>query len=215
MQQAAEEAARVAQVPVAAAPPPPPSAPTPVDQASVIAMNNARNSMNDAKRAAPAGDTRKAAAEEARARQLEQDGKFTDAATAYRNAATYYNDATTAQRVADAVESEKQNIRKLMDRYKSAYETKDRAAMKTIFPNLPKLDAENLANSDFASFQVDLNYVDIQVTGTTANAAYGRTLIPKARGQGRVIPPTAPQQVVFGLRKDGSNWTIQSMDIKK
>jgi hypothetical protein len=168
--------------------------------------------MDAAKRATPAGDTRKASAEETRAKQLEQDGKLVDAATAYRNAAGYYADATTAQKAAD--ESERLAILRVMDSYKSAYETKNRTVMNQIFPKLPKPDADNLANRDFASFQVDLIYEDAKVTGNTAIATYRRSLVPKVAAGGKLNNSPPPERVVFNLSKIGSSWIIQSMERK-
>jgi serine/threonine protein kinase len=212
MQQAADEAARVAQVPTgAAAPPPPPAGPTPVDQTSITAMNNARNTMNDAKRATPAGDTRKAAGEESKAQQLEKDGKFADAATAYRNAATYYNDAAILAKNAVVGETERQAITVQLERFRSAYEKRSIADVRAVYKKLPAAIEQNLADRQITSIRMELVVGDIQLLGDMAVATCKRTVT--IRSQGKDYP--ASDQAVFNLRKESGSWIIQSIDSKK
>jgi hypothetical protein len=213
MQQAADEAARVAQVPTGAAapPPPPPAGPTPVDQTSITAMNNARNTMNDAKRATPAGDTRKAAGEESKAQQLEKDGKFADAATAYRNAATYYNDAAILAKNAVVGETERQAITVQLERFRSAYEKRSIADVRAVYKKLPAAIEQNLADRQITSIRMELVVGDIQLLGDMAVATCKRTVT--IRSQGKDYP--ASDQAVFNLRKESGSWIIQSIDSKK
>ncbi len=164
-----------------------------------------------AKRDADAAAAAKRDADAAAAAKRDADA----AAAAKRDA-----DAAAAQRAAvlkansDAVESEKAAIRKVLDRYKSAYQAKNVVDVKAVYKSLPPNEEKNLREPSIASFQIDLAQGDIQVLANTAIATYQRTMVAKAVKGGKDSPPVS-QQVAFNLRKDGGSWTISSIDIKK
>src|SRR5262249_48670286 len=94
------------------------------------AMDAARTEMENVKRGFVGTDAA-ASAEETRARQLAQDGKFVEATAAYQRATPLWRDAILrdgqrkdATQAAQKEEAERQSIRALLDRYRSAYEAK-------------------------------------------------------------------------------------------
>src|SRR5262249_26960047 len=97
-------------------------------------MDLARTEMETAKRALSGTDGR-SRTEEIRAQQLAQEGKLNEATIAYQRAASFYRDAAHRESgLRDEIE--RRAIRDCLNNYKVAYEQKDLAAMRAVFPKL-------------------------------------------------------------------------------
>jgi len=191
-----------------------------VTQAQLItnqraAMDTARDEMENAKRGFSGTDPQ-ASAEEARARQLAQDGKLADATTAYQRAASFWRDAVSkdAQRkeAAQKAEADRQSIRQSLDRYRTAYQAKDIAGIRAVFPNISTSEeAATRNNFDMArtiQMTLDIGATDIQITGETARVSAQQHFDIRSKQNESVRDGST---IVFNLGKRNGSWLIQSI----
>jgi eukaryotic-like serine/threonine-protein kinase len=178
-------------------------------QAAQRTMDAARTEMEAVKRGLSARDAR-GAAEEGRAQQLAQEGKLADATTSYQTAASLYRDAAQREAAAQRDENERQSIRASLDRYKAAYERKDLAAMRSVFPMGAAQEKDVSDTFQFArTIQMNLTITDIQISGEAARVAARRQLSMRTTDNKNVQSPQ--ESITFNLRKREGSWLIDSI----
>jgi hypothetical protein len=182
------------------------------------AMDAARTEMENVKRGF-AGTDAAASGEEARARQLAQEGKFVEATAAYQRATPLWRDAISrdaqrkdAAQAAQKDENERQSIRALLDRYRSAYEAKDMMTIRAVFPTISTAE-ENSTRNNFAisrSIQMllDVNPNDIHVTGESIRVPARQRFEIRTTDNQTV---RSEASILFNLRKNNGSWLIQSI----
>lgn len=161
-------------------------------------MEAARTAMESAKRASP--DGREGQAEEQRARQLEQQGNLADAEAAYRRAADLYQEEARGQ-------NERQNVLNALGQYETALESRDMAALKSVWPSLSGRAEEIIGNNfRFArSWQVELGDINIQISGDMATVTCHR-LDQMVTEDGQRIPNDTP--ITITLQRSNGTWVI-------
>jgi len=167
-------------------------------------LDAARQAMEAAKKAAAGGDPR-ASAEESSAEQLARQGKLAEAVAAYRRAASLYQ--AGGQRAA----ADRQGVEALLARYKAAYEGRDLATLKSLWPGLGG-GVERGIKSGFdlaRSLSVDLQVADLKIAGDSATIRCRRRVEMVAKDGRKVASPE--QSITFGLRRRGQGWVIESL----
>ena len=198
----------------------PPPRPRPDSQAAQLSaqrasMDAARQEMENIKRGF-AGTDAQASAEEARARQLAQDGKLVDAAASYQRATSLWRDAVQkdAQRrdAAQGLEADRQSIRRSLDQYKTAYQAKNMSGIRAVFPTIPSTEEGSTRNNfDIArsiQMSLDLGANDIQISGDTARVTAQQRFEIRSKENQTV---RSEARIVFSLRKSNGSWLIQSI----
>jgi hypothetical protein len=104
-----------------------------------------------------------------------------------------------------------QNIRTTLDRYKTAYEQKDLAAMRTVFPNMGAEEKAARDNFQIArTIQISFTISDIQLSGETATVPGLWQLNIRTTVDNRAIQ--SPQSsIVVNLRNRTGSWVIESI----
>jgi len=95
--------------------------------------------------------------------------------------------------------------------YEAAHDQRDVAALRAIFPALPPAQAQAMART-FAGaikYNVELNVLDLRVTGATATAtcAVAHEFVPKVGNASRNTV-----QLTFHLRQVDGGWVIERID---
>jgi ketosteroid isomerase-like protein len=178
-------------------------------------MDTARQEMENTKRGF-AGTDAQASAEEARARQLAQDGKLVDATVSYQRAASLWRDAVQkdVQRrdAAQGLEADRQSIRRSLDQYKTAYQAKDMPGIRAVFPAIPNMEESSTRNNfDIArsiQMSLDLGVNEIQISGETARVTAQQRFEIRSKENQTV---RSEARIVFSLRKSNGSWLIQSI----
>jgi len=173
-------------------------------------MDLARTEMETAKRALSGTDGR-SRTEEIRAQQLAQEGKLNEATIAYQRAASFYRDA--AQRESGLRdEIERRAIRDCLNNYKVAYEQKDLAAMRAVFPKLSGVEERAVRNNLEIARLIDMMLVvnEIQIYGAAARAVVRQQLNVRTTDDKTVQSPQA--SMVFNLYKLNGSWVIDSIN---
>src|SRR5262249_51199117 len=121
--------------------------------------------------------------------------------------ATEYLELTESKLAADRYQS----IRTSLERYKTAYEQKDLAAMRTVFPNMGAEKKNVRDNFQVArTIQISFTITDIQLSGETARVPALWQLNIRTTVDNKAI--RSPQNsIVFNLRKRDGSWMIESM----
>ena len=93
--------------------------------------------------------------------------------------------------------------------YAAAYNNRDAAAVRAIFPNVPNFKEIQNSFKIFRSIQVSLVPEDAKISGETATVRCQRsTSFTDERGKKL---PTQQDTITFGLRNVGGRWQIQSI----
>jgi hypothetical protein len=117
-----------------------------------------------------------------------------------------------AAEAAQREEAERQAIRTLLERYRTAYETRNMAAIRTVFPDISGTEEKgHIGNFDLArSIQMQLVGKEIQISGETARAVYQQQIEIRTKADNRRF--SAPEvAVTFNLQKRGGSWVIVSI----
>jgi beta-lactam-binding protein with PASTA domain len=110
-------------------------------------------------------------------------------------------------------QDETQQILRVLQRYKSAYESLDAKAVAAINPSMDVARLQT-AFSQFSQMSYDLLvHVDgVSIDGSTATVTATETIRPTSRSV-RANPTTTT--AVFTLRRAGTSWTIQSISNRR
>ena len=176
-----------------------PSAPPTVDtgQLAQKQMEEARAAMEQAKSAAGAPD-RRAAAQEATARELAQAGKPGEAAQAYSRAAVLYQSGR----------ADRQGILDALHKYQEAIGAKDLNGLKAVWPTLPERQIRE-GFSAVRSQRVDLTPGEVHVEGDSASVTCDR------RDEVVGVSGEKVQNHItsnFNLQRRAGAWTITSIN---
>jgi hypothetical protein len=112
---------------------------------------------------------------------------------------------------ADALAPE-EAIRTLLKAYEAAYDERDPAALRRIFPGLSaeQLGAITRTFADAVSYDVEVQVLATNISGSTATATclVTHALVPKIGSASR----NPPQQTRFHLRQASAGWVIERIE---
>jgi serine/threonine protein kinase/tetratricopeptide (TPR) repeat protein len=180
------------------------TAPTP-DPAQLLAqrqVEEARRALESAKRGVGAQNPR-AAAEEASAQELLHQGRLPDAEAAYRRAAALLEAGRRA-------ELDQQAVLAVLQRYRTAVESRDPAAIKAVWPSMSAAQEKRIkASFEFErSHRVELRSPEVEVDGDTASLRCQRhdemVTVDGKQAQTDLVS-------TFALRRKGGAWEIEAI----
>ena len=118
--------------------------------------------------------------------------------------------AAAAPVAAAPVVDDKAAIEEVLNGYRRAYEARDLARVRRVFPGLPSAAAVGTAFTEAREVLIGMSPPEITVTSAnTATAAcrLNQNFVPRV-GTARAAPT---RNVTFTLRKDAGRWTIVSL----
>jgi hypothetical protein len=110
------------------------------------------------------------------------------------------------------MEREKPAIDSALERFRSAYRTRDMEAMTVVFPSMPRETERAMRRTFDACLVYEVTYDGVRVTldpdddtFATADIRSSHTCTPKSGGR----EMTTDRHDVLSLRKDGQRWVVE------
>ena len=171
--------------------------------------DQARRAAEEQARRAAEEQAKRTADEQAR-RAAEEQAKRTADEQAKRVAEERAKN-TAAEKIQSAHAAELQSIARALANYKSAYESKDVAALQEIWPSISKTSLDEIRGSfrDASDVKIDIHAIgDPEIAGNTATVVCDRNLRQVIRKK----TFQASSRVRIALNRKGTGWVIASID---